>query len=106
MLHFLYKKEYEKAAEDLRNLLKRKGKQHSAIYYASRVSSSYAHVDPKRLVKMVEQKELVKVTYNEEVKPDILPVSGAGQQGTDVLVKNYMRNTPGQSYKKFKEYIK
>lgn len=30
------------------------------------------------------------------VKPDILPVSGAGQDGTDILVKNYKRDTPGQ----------
>lgn len=43
---------------------------------------------------------------NEEVKPDILPKSGAGAWGTDTLVKNYMKATPGQSYKKFKDYIK
>jgi hypothetical protein len=42
----------------------------------------------------------------EEVKPDILPVSGAGQWGTDTLVKNYIKDTPGQKYKKFKDYIK
>jgi hypothetical protein len=30
------------------------------------------------------------------IKPDILPVSGAGQDGTDILVKNYKRDTPGQ----------
>lgn len=28
--------------------------------------------------------------------PDILPVAGAGQDGTDTLVKNYKRDTPGQ----------
>jgi len=42
----------------------------------------------------------------EEVKPDILPKSGAGQDGTDELVKSYTNDTPGQSYKKFKSYIK
>lgn len=42
----------------------------------------------------------------EEIKPDILPKAGAGQDGTDTLVKSYMRDTPGQSYKKFREYIK
>jgi len=30
------------------------------------------------------------------VKPDILPVSGAGQEGTDTLVKKYKKDTPGQ----------
>jgi hypothetical protein len=30
------------------------------------------------------------------IKSDILPVSGAGQDGTDILVKNYKRDTPGQ----------
>jgi hypothetical protein len=45
-------------------------------------------------------------TVNEEVKSDILPKSGAGQDGTDTLVKNYMKSTPGQSYKKFKAYLK
>lgn len=28
--------------------------------------------------------------------PDILPVSGAGQDGTDTLVKKYKKDTPGQ----------
>lgn len=42
----------------------------------------------------------------EEIKPDILPKAGAGQDGTDTLVKSYTRDTPGQNYKKFKQYIK
>lgn len=33
---------------------------------------------------------------NEESKPDILPKSGGGQEGTDELVKSYVRDTPGQ----------
>ena len=47
-------------------------------------------------------------SVNEEKKsphPDILPVAGAGQWGTDTLVNNYKRNTPGQ-LKSFKEYNK
>ena len=45
-------------------------------------------------------------SVNEEKKspnPDILPVSGAGQWGTNTLVNNYKKNTPGQ-VKSFKEY--
>jgi len=222
MLSFLYKKEYEKAANDLRDLLKRKDKRHDALYYAAQISKSYSHVDPKKLVKMVEHKELMEAAYlgnlgimelikfqkkasqkqksmlqsyiqnkndkkmreliadvtgiklkkivnesledhfskknpppmhivirnyyhltdkgykeheirnhfnkhfdmklkkgdierhivknlhsfKEEIKPDILPKAGAGQDGTDELVKTYMRDTPGQKYKKFRDYIK
>lgn len=38
--------------------------------------------------------------------PDILPKAGAGQDGTDELVRTYMKDTPGQGkpVKKFKEY--
>jgi hypothetical protein len=42
----------------------------------------------------------------EEVKPDILPKAGAGQEGTDELAKTYANATPGQKYKKFSSYIK
>jgi len=42
----------------------------------------------------------------ENVKPDILPVAGAGQWGTETLTKKYYKDTPGQNFKKFKEYIK
>lgn len=38
--------------------------------------------------------------------PDILPVSGAGQWGTNTLRRNYQNATPGQEIKKFKEYMK
>lgn len=40
-------------------------------------------------------------SVHEEVKKDILPVAGAGQEGTPELVKNYKRMTPGQSFKDF-----
>ena len=35
---------------------------------------------------------------------DILPVSGAGQDGTDELRKKYQKETPGQKVKSFTEY--
>jgi hypothetical protein len=45
----------------------------------------------------------------EEIKSDILPQSGAGQEGTDTLVNNYVKDTPGQVNPRivnFKNYIK
>ena len=50
-----------------------------------------------------------KKRLNEEKKsphPDILPVSGAGQDGTDTLVRTYINDTPGQGLKSFKDYRK
>ena len=38
--------------------------------------------------------------------PDILPVSGAGQDDTDTLVNTYKNDTPGQGLKSFKDYRK
>ena len=38
--------------------------------------------------------------------PDILPVAGAGQWGTDILRRNYQNGTPGQEIKRFKDYSK
>lgn len=63
------------------------------------------HKEAWRLVQAVTGTKLHKSVY-EEVKPDILPKSGAGQDGTDTLVQSYMNDTPGQSFKKFREYIK
>ena len=45
------------------------------------------------------------VGRSENIKPDILPKSGAGAWGTDELVKTYMRDTPGQVIK-FKDFKK
>jgi hypothetical protein len=93
----LHSGQYKKAAEELKKVLKRKtDKRHDALYYASVIAQSHPHVDARKLAKMVK----------EEISPDILPKSGAGQDGTDELVKTYMKATPGQSYKKFKDYIK
>ena len=38
--------------------------------------------------------KLIKEAKN--IKPDILPKSGAGQDGTKELVHTYMKDTPGQ----------
>ncbi len=47
---------------------------------------------------------VVKKKVDEEIKPDILPVSGAGQDGTDILVNNYRKATPGQ-FQKIKKLL-
>jgi hypothetical protein len=48
------------------------------------------------------------VYESKNISPDILPVSGAGQDGTDTLVNNYKNATPGQGkkLKTFKQYNK
>jgi len=45
-------------------------------------------------------------SVKEEIKPNILPVAGAGQFGTDTLRRNYQRATPGQEIKRFKGFKK
>ena len=45
--------------------------------------------------------------HKESVSPDILPKSGAGQDGTNTLVNTYKSDTPGQGkLKSFKQYTK
>ena len=63
------------------------------------------HKEAWKVVQDVTGVKLHKSVY-EEVKPDILPKSGAGQWGTEELVNTYLKDTPGQKVKKFKEYIK
>jgi hypothetical protein len=63
------------------------------------------HDKMKNLIADVTGVKLHK-SMHEEIKSDILPKSGAGQDGTDELVKTYMKDTPGQEYRKFKDYIK
>ena len=50
------------------------------------------------LVQQVTGVQLHKSVHEEKKvpHPDILPVSGAGQDGTDTLVKKYKQDTPGQ----------
>ena len=62
------------------------------------------HEDMRKLIHHVTGVRLHK-SVSEESDPDILNKSGAGQEGTDELVKSYMKDTPGQDYKKFKRYI-
>lgn len=87
----LYRRKYKKALEALKDLLKRKtDKKHDDVYYAAKIAQSFPGVEARVLVKML----------HEEVKSDILPKAGAGQDGTDELVKTYIKDTPGQSIKK------
>ena len=64
------------------------------------------HREFRDLIQSVTGVQLHK-SVNEEIKSDILPKSGAGQDGTDELRKTYQKQTPGQSkIKGFKDYIK
>lgn len=92
----LFKDNYKKALIALKDVLDRKKeKSHDIYYYAARVARGFKGVEPRKLAAMV----------SEGISPDILPKAGAGQDGTDTLVKSYMRDTPGQKkIKNFKEY--
>lgn len=63
------------------------------------------HKDAWKVVQSVTGVKLHK-SVHEEVKPDILPKSGAGAWGTDTLVNTYKNDTPGQGkkIKRFKEF--
>ena len=50
-----------------------------------------------KLVKLIKE--------SKNIKPDILPKSGAGAWGTNELVKTYINDTPGQVIK-FKDFKK
>jgi hypothetical protein len=67
------------------------------------------HVKNKRhkdAWKMVQDATGVKLhkSVHEEIKPNILPKSGAGAWGTDTLANNYKKGTPGQNITSFKDY--
>ncbi len=59
--------------------------------------------DAWKLVQDVTGVKLHK-SVNEAISPDILPKSGAGQDGTNTLVQSYMKDTPGQNKKKVKSF--
>ena len=61
---------------------------------------------PEEWVRKQEQRVQYFKQMNEESKPDILPIAGAGQWGTPELTRNYIEGTPGQKIKRFKRYIK
>lgn len=63
------------------------------------------HKEAWNLVQNVTGTNLHK-SVNEEVKPDILPKAGAGQEGTQEIVKTYIKDTPGQNFKSFRQYVK
>lgn len=75
--------------------------------------------DLKRLIAQKKEREAWKmvqsvtgiklhksVNESKNIKPDILPVSGAGQDGTDDVRKKYQSVTPGQPVRSFTDYIK
>lgn len=64
------------------------------------------HNDAWKIVQDVTGMKLHK-SVHEEIKPDILPPAGAGNDGTDTLVNNYKNDTPGQGrIKSFKQHTK
>lgn len=73
-----------------------------------------SHIQSKKtkdawaLVQKVTATKLHKSIHEEKKvpSPDILPVSGGGQDGTDTLRSNYQSMTPGQPVKSFTNYIK
>lgn len=66
------------------------------------------HKDAWKMVQDVTGVKLHKSVSEEKkvTNTDILSVSGAGQQGTTTLVKNYINDTPGQDLKSFRNYCK
>ncbi len=59
------------------------------------------------IAKQERRIQFFKHGFGESVtSPDILPKAGAGAWGTTQLVKTYIKDTPGQDFKKFKDYIK
>ena len=64
------------------------------------------HTGAWKLVQNVTGVKLHKSVAEEKQvpNPDILPKSGAGQDGTDTLVQSYTRDTPGQQSKKVKTF--
>lgn len=58
------------------------------------------------LVQQVTGVKLHKSVTEAKQSKDILPVAGAGQQGTDTLRVKYQKETPGQKVMSFTEYNK
>ena len=86
------KKVYGNALDTLKKLLVRKKKEgggslrHSTHYYAQKVASGFRGVDRKVL------HDLLPSNFVTEIKD-----CGAGEEGTDKLVKKYKRDTPQQN---------
>lgn len=78
----LFAKDYKHAAEILKKVILKKAREGKTPgYWASEIAKQYpeGRIDPRKLVSMV---------VNEE--------HGAGEEGTDELVKKYKKDTPGQ----------
>lgn len=82
---------YQKATPELVNKVKK-------LIAQKKTSEAWKIIQAQTGVKLIGKE------FNEEVKPDILPPSGGGQEGTDTLVNNYKRDTPGQNFANFKEW--
>ena len=71
-----------------------------------------SYIDKKKVKdawKLVQDVTGVKLhkSVHEGISSDILPKAGAGQDGTDTLLKSYQKDTPGQTkIIGFKEYRK
>lgn len=83
------KKAYTNALNTLKDLLTRKKKEgggslrHSTHYYAQKVASGFSGVDRKVL--------------HDLLPSNFVTESGAGEEGTDKLVKKYKKDTPQQN---------
>lgn len=74
------KKKYDHALNVLKDIVKRKKDEkgaHGSMYYAAQVAKQYKGVDARTLFNMLEE-------------------AGAGEEGTDELVKKYKKDTPHQ----------
>jgi len=78
--YLLKPRTYQTAKQILRQVLDRKKKEgqlkHSIEYYAQRIAQNFKGVDARELAKMVTEEH------------------GAGEEGTDELVKKYVKDTP------------
>lgn len=92
---YLHRTSYKKAHQTLKDVMQRKKDSKKDVsYYASRIAQSHPGVDVKKLVKM----------YKEE--QEFVSTAGAGEEGRPETVARYIKDTPGQSLKRFKDYTK
>lgn len=73
-----------------------------------KLESSIKNKNSKAAWELVQKVTGVKlhksVSESKNIKSDILPVSGAGQWGTDTLKNKYIKDTPGQGFKLYKKH--
>ena len=85
-----------------------KFKQKASVSQKKQFDDYVKNKKQKEAWKLVQDVTGVKLhkSIHEEQKKDILPVSGAGQDGTDILRAKYQKETPGQKVMSFTEYNK